>query len=69
MSYAAGGIMTVSGGDLYPLGDAHNGHAFLAIDRVGRVYLVGDAIALMGDNVRAALDAIFIGRLAKKITG
>ena len=48
--------------DLFPLGEADNGHAFLAIDRTGRVYLVMDFIALMGNDIRAALDALLVGR-------
>jgi hypothetical protein len=50
--------------DLFPLGEADNGHAFIAIDSVGRVYLVAESIALLGNDIRAALDALLLGRLA-----
>src|SRR5947209_5501189 len=35
---------------LYPLGEAHRGHYFLAIDESGRVYLVMDDIMVLGED-------------------
>lgn len=48
-------------GGLFPLGEAFDGHAFLAIDSTGRTFLVGDDLELLGDNVKSALDAILTG--------
>jgi hypothetical protein len=48
---------------LFPLGEAHDGHAFLGIDANGWVYVVGDQIALLRKGVRSALDALLQGRL------
>lgn len=53
--------------DLFPLGEAYNGHAFLAIDGTGRVFLLGDTIQLLGTNIYDALDAILVGRLPREI--
>ncbi|WP_438039232.1 SUKH-3 domain-containing protein [Sorangium sp. So ce128] len=55
------------GGDLFPLGEAFNGQAFLAIDGSGRVYLLGDRVQLLGDNIYCALDSILMGRLPKEL--
>ena len=53
--------------DLFPLGEAFNGHAFLAIDHAGRVYLLGDRIQLVGTNIYSALDSILVGRAPREI--
>ncbi|MDI1477374.1 SUKH-3 domain-containing protein [Polyangium sp. y55x31] len=53
------------GSDLFPLGEAYNGQAFLAIDGMGRVYLLGDRIQLLGANIHSALDSILVGRLPR----
>ena len=49
------------GGDLFPLGEAFNGQAFLAIfDGLGWVHLLGDRAQLLGDNIYCALDFILM---------
>lgn len=55
------------GSDMFPLGEAFDGQAFLAIDGEGRVYLLGDRICLLGNNIRVALDAVLMGRLPMEI--
>lgn len=55
--------------DLFPLGEAFDGHAFLGIDRLGRVYLVGDDIRVLGNSIEIALDAILDGRLPTRLAG
>ncbi|MDI1447604.1 SUKH-3 domain-containing protein [Polyangium sp. 6x1] len=57
------------GSDLFPLGEAYSGEAFLAMDGIGRVYLLGDRIQLLGTNIHSALDSIVVGRLPKEIAG
>jgi hypothetical protein len=49
-------------GSLFPLGEAHGGHAFLGIDRAGTVYLVGDFLARLENDIYSSLDAILEGR-------
>lgn len=63
------GFAPLAEGDLFPLGEVDAGHAFLGIGPVGRVYLVGDNFALVGNNIRAALDAILVGRMPKWLSG
>ncbi|WP_437951433.1 SUKH-3 domain-containing protein [Sorangium sp. So ce296] len=55
------------GSDLFPLGEAFDGQAFLAIDSTGRVYLIGDRVQLMGSSIRGALDSILMGRLPMNV--
>lgn len=55
------------GGCLFPLGEAFEGQAFLAIDDNGHVYLVGDTIQQLGTNIREALDTILVGRLPQEV--
>ncbi|WP_437819353.1 SUKH-3 domain-containing protein [Sorangium sp. So ce1078] len=55
------------GSDLFPLGEAFEGQAFLAIDSTGRVYLLGDRVQLIGSNVYSALDSMLMGRLPIEI--
>ena len=57
------------GSDLFPLGEAYNGVVFLAIDGMGRVYLLGDRIQLAGTHIYGALDSILVGRLPRDIAG
>lgn len=57
-----------AGGSLFPLGEAFDGQAFLAMDSIGRVYLVGDTIQLMGADMREALDSILVGRLPRDLS-
>ncbi|WP_437912838.1 SUKH-3 domain-containing protein [Sorangium sp. So ce302] len=57
------------GSDLFPLGEAFDGQAFLAIAGSGRVYLLGDRVQLLGDSIYSALDSILMGRLPKEIVG
>jgi hypothetical protein len=55
------------GDDLFPLGEAFDGHGFLAIDRAGRIFFIGDAIWLMGNDIRTALDTILVGRSPREL--
>ncbi|TKD06475.1 SUKH-3 domain-containing protein [Polyangium fumosum] len=57
------------GRDLFPLGEAYKGEVFLAIDDIGRVYLLGDRIQLAGARIYSALDSILVGRLPRDIAG
>jgi len=57
----------IVGQDIFPLGEAHDGHAFLAIDRIGRVLLIGDEVQFVGSNIQSALDAILTGRLPRRL--
>jgi hypothetical protein len=50
------------GANLFPLGEALDGHVFLAIDESGRIYLVGDEIHPLGSNIYQALDNLLLGR-------
>jgi hypothetical protein len=49
------------GGSLFPLGEAFEGQAFLAMDPLGRVFMVGDTLQLIGADIRDALETILIG--------
>jgi hypothetical protein len=57
----------VIGQDTFPLGEAYDGHAFLVIDRLGRVLLIGEGVHLLGENIRKALDAVLTGRQPKEL--
>jgi hypothetical protein len=46
---------------LYPLGETAGGHAFVASDDRGRVFLVMDAIWFVGDTFDSALDSLLRG--------
>jgi len=51
------------GSRLYPLGEAGDGHAFLAIDGRGMVYLVmDDAIKRVGRSMAEAIESLVLGR-------
>jgi hypothetical protein len=58
---------TVLGTKLYPLGEAGNGHVFLAISEEGRVYALMDELWLVGDTMEAALENLVRGRLSPGI--
>lgn len=53
------------GAELFPIGEAFDGHAFLGTDAAGKIYLVGDELEFIGENVYAAVDAIVQGKLAR----
>jgi hypothetical protein len=55
------------GGAVFPLGEAYGGHAFIGIDEKGMVYLVGDALKLLGRDMYEAADAVLEGRLPKDL--
>jgi hypothetical protein len=46
---------------LYPLGETADGHAFVAIDDRGRVFLMMDTIWFVGDTFDGALDSLLRG--------
>jgi SUKH-3 immunity protein len=54
-------------GALFPIGEAYDGHAFLGIDEAGVVYLVGDSLHRLGENIYCALDAVLEGRLPCRV--
>lgn len=54
-------------GELFPLGEIDHGHASLYIDDGGRVYMFFDELEVMGDTIEAALDALVVGRLSRKL--
>jgi len=47
---------------LYPLGELDDGHAFLAIDEQGRIFIVGDIFHYVDATFDAALDRLLTGR-------
>jgi hypothetical protein len=49
---------------LYPLGEAHRGHYFLAIDENGRIYLAMDEIIVLGENFEAGVENLILGKPA-----
>jgi hypothetical protein len=49
------------GRDVFPLGEIDDGHAFLGIDRAGRVYLLMDEVFAEWPSFEAALDALIRG--------
>ena len=55
-------------GSLFPIGEAYDGHAFLGIDHAGAVYLVGDSLDRLGNDIYSSLDAILEGRLPARVT-
>ena len=54
-------------GSLFPLGESHDGEAFLGIDEAGAVYLVNDGLYYLGDDIHRALDALLEGRTARML--
>jgi hypothetical protein len=53
--------------DLYPLGESAGGHWFIAIDGDGRTYLLMDDIRVLGETFDAALEALAVGRAARRL--
>lgn len=53
------------GKPLYPLGEAGNGHVFLAIASDGRVFALMEDLWLLGENMEAALETLILGRSPK----
>lgn len=52
---------------LYPLGEAFDGHYFLAIGEDGRIFLIMDDIQMIGRNFDEALENLIIGIEPQKI--
>jgi hypothetical protein len=48
-------------GGLFPLGEAVGGHAFLAVDALGRVYLVADDILFLASDIYEGIEALVQG--------
>lgn len=48
-------------GELFPLGIAGDGHAFIAIATDGRIYLVMDEIQLLGGSIEEAIENLLTG--------
>lgn len=55
------------GEPLYPLGEAGNGHVFLAIAADGRVFALMERIWFLGESMEAALETLILGRLPKLV--
>jgi hypothetical protein len=55
------------GVSLFPLGEAGNGHVFLAIGEDGRVYALMDEAWILGETMEEALDALVSGRSHRRI--
>lgn len=50
---------------LFPLGEAHLGHLFVAIDEGGSVYLIMQLVLYVADTFDAALEVLLRGKEAK----
>lgn len=50
------------GSRLYPLGEAYDGNAFLAIDEQGRVYLLMDEIHWGANSMTEAMESLILGQ-------
>lgn len=48
--------------ELFPLGETLDGHAILAIDQRGRVFLVMDSVMLIGETVEEAIANLILGK-------
>lgn len=48
-------------GEIYPLGEVGDGHAFLAMDRAGRVYLLLEDLQPLAPSIRQAIAALLLG--------
>ena len=46
---------------LYPLGEVDNGHAFLAIDALGRVFILMNFLIFVADDFDQALEKLLTG--------
>jgi hypothetical protein len=55
-------------GTLFPIGEAYHGQAFLGIDNSGAVYLVGDSLDRIGEDIYAALNSILEGILPTRVS-
>jgi len=49
---------------LYPLGEASDGNSFLAIDSIGRIYLLLDSCVLLAASTLEGLKFLILGRRA-----
>lgn len=47
--------------ELYPLGEASDGYYYLGMDKKGKVYVVGDNIKLVGNNIDIAVENLILG--------
>lgn len=54
------------GTQLFPLGEAFDGHAFLGTDSAGKIYLVGDELEFVGEDIYGAVEAILQGTHARR---
>jgi hypothetical protein len=52
---------------LYPLGEAGNGHVFLAIAADGCVFALMDDLWLLGESMEAAMETLILGRIPKLV--
>ncbi len=55
------------GSPLFPLGEAGNGHVFLAISPDGRVFALMEDLWLVGQTIEAALDNLVAGKSSTKL--
>lgn len=47
--------------DVFPLGEIYDGHAFAGIGPSGRVYLIGDFVEVIAEDIYCAIEAILLG--------
>lgn len=55
------------GEPLYPLGEAGNGHVFLAIAPDGRVFALMDDLWFLGESMEAAIERLILGQSPKVV--
>ncbi len=55
------------GEPLYPLGEAANGHVFLAIAADGRVYALMEELWFLGESMEAAIERLILGRVLQPV--
>jgi hypothetical protein len=55
------------GEPLYPLGEAGNGHVFLAIAADGRVFALMEDLWFLGESMEAAIETLVLGRLPQTV--
>jgi hypothetical protein len=55
------------GTELYPLGEAGNGHVFLAMSPDGRVFALMEDVWLLGQSLENAIESLVRGRNLKRI--
>jgi hypothetical protein len=46
----------------FPLGEVYGGYAFLGVNREGVVFMIGDSLYKLGDDIYEALDVVLEGR-------